>query len=147
MRKGVTLIELLIVVAIIAVIASISFPSLTAGMAGVRLSSASGSVASFLTSAMNQVDRHEQAAVIVIDPKRNAVSMFTAASGQKPQSELTMPQGVAIEGEEPRRFALFPGGAFPRINVILRSEKGARRSIAVDPVTAVPKIERISDAR
>jgi prepilin-type N-terminal cleavage/methylation domain-containing protein len=145
-RRGVTLLEMLIVVAIVAAIVSVSFPSLTAGLAGVRLSSAAGSAASFLTSALNNVDRREQAAAVVIAPKENALSVFTAASGDKPFKRLVMPAGVTIEGEEPRRFLLFPGGACPRIVVVLKNEKGARRSIRIDPVTAVPKIERMAAA-
>ena len=62
-RAGVTLIEMMIVVMIIAVIAGVSFPALTSGLSSVRLSSASGSSASFLAAAMNQVDRRELAAV------------------------------------------------------------------------------------
>jgi prepilin-type N-terminal cleavage/methylation domain-containing protein len=143
-RRGVTLLEMLIVVAIIAAIVSVSFPALTAGLAGVRLSSASGSVASFLTSALNNVDRREQAAAVLISPADNALSVFTAASGDKPSARLLMPAGVKIEGDESRRFLLFPGGACPRIVVILKNEKGARRSIRIDPVTAVPKIERLA---
>ncbi len=138
---------MLIVVSIIAAIASISFPALTAGLAGVRLASAVGSVASFLTSSMNNVDRREQAAAIVISPKENTVSVFTAASGDKASGKLDMPSGISIEGDEPRRFMLFPGGSFPRITLILRSEKGGRRSIQIDPVTAVPKIQRVSGAQ
>jgi type II secretory pathway pseudopilin PulG len=138
---------MLIVVSIIGVIASISFPALTAGLAGVRLASAAGSVASFLTSAMNNVDRREQAAAIVISPKENQLAVYTAASRDQPQSKLEMPSGITIEGEEPRRFHLFPGGSFPRIGIILRSEKGARRSIQIDPVTAVPKIQRVDGAQ
>jgi prepilin-type N-terminal cleavage/methylation domain-containing protein len=141
-KRGVTLLEMLIVVAIIAAIVSVSFPSLTAGLAGVRLSSAAGSVASFLTSALNTVDRREQAAAFVISPAENILSIFTAASGDKPSKKLAMPSGVTIEGDA-RRFLLFPGGACPRIVIFLRNEKGARRSIRIDPVTAVPKIERV----
>ncbi|MEP6714305.1 MAG: prepilin-type N-terminal cleavage/methylation domain-containing protein [Terriglobia bacterium] len=150
---GVTLIEMLIVVSIIAAIASISFPALTAGLAGVRLASSAGSVASFLTSSMNNVDRREQPAAIVIDPKENRLAVYTAASKDTPQSTLEMPPGIFIEGKEgkegddPRRFLLFPGGSFPHISVILRSEKGGRRSIEIDPVTAVPKIQRIDGVR
>ncbi len=59
-QSGVTLIELLIVLMIIAVIAGVSFPALTSGLSSIRLSSASGSAASFLTSAMNRVDRREE---------------------------------------------------------------------------------------
>ena len=46
-QSGVTLIEMMVVVVIVSIIASLSFPALTSGLAGVRLSSASGSAASF----------------------------------------------------------------------------------------------------
>lgn len=143
-RHGVTLLEMLVVVTIVAVIAGVSFPALTSGLAGVRLASAAGSTASFLTSTMNTVERHEQPAAIVITPKLNEIAVFTAASGDKPANKLDLPSGIVIEGEEPRRIFLYPGGAFPRISIVLRSEKGGRRSIEIDPVTAVPKIARVA---
>jgi len=137
------LIEMMIVVMIIAVIAGVSFPALTAGLASVRLTSASGSAASFLTSAMNRVERHEQAASIVISPKENVLAVYTAASGDKPDRSLRMPQGVTIEGDEPRRFLLMPGATAPRMTLVLRNEKGSRRSVQIDPTTGVPKVERV----
>jgi hypothetical protein len=137
---------MLIVAMIIAVIAGVSFPALTAGLSSVRLSSASGSTASFLTSAINHVERTEIAAAIVVSPKDNAIAMYTAASGEKPEKSMKMPQGVFIEGEE-KRFVLEPGGTFPRITVVLRSEKGARRSIRIDPATGVPNIQRVAEAK
>ena len=142
-KAGVTLIEMLIVVMIIGIIAGVSFPTLTAGLASVRLSSASGSAASFLTSAMDRVERRELSAAIVITPKENRMAVYTAASGDKPDTTLQMPQGVAIEGDEPRRFLLQPGGTFPRIMLVLRNEKGARRSVRIDPATGVPDIKRV----
>ena len=145
-RRGVTLIEMLIVVTIIGAIVSISFPSLTAGLAGVRLASSSSAVASFLTTSMNTVERREQAAAVVIDPKDNRLDLFTAVSGDKPIDTYRPPSGIGLEGDEPNRYLLFPGGAFPRISVVLRNDKGARRSIEIDPVTAIPQVRRIEDA-
>lgn len=145
-RQGVTLIEMLIVVAIMGAIASISFPALTSGLAGVRLSSASGSAASFLTAAMNNVERREQAAAIVVSPKENRMEVFTAASGEKPANTFQPPSSITFEGDEPHRYMLFPGGAFPRISLVLRNERGSRRSVEIDPVTAVPQVRRIEDA-
>jgi prepilin-type N-terminal cleavage/methylation domain-containing protein len=145
-QSGVTLIELLVVIAIASVIIGLSFPSLIGGLSGVRLVSASGSAASFLTAAMNDVERREQAAAIVISPKENRMDLFTSASGEKPAGTFQPPSGITFEGDEPHRYMLFPGGAFPRISVVLRNEKGSRRSVEIDPVTAVPQVRRIEDA-
>jgi prepilin-type N-terminal cleavage/methylation domain-containing protein len=143
LQSGVTMIEMLVVATIIAIIAGVSFPALTAGLDSVRLSSASGSAASFLTSTLNRVERREQAAAIVISPKDNLLAVYTAASGEKPERELRMPRGVTIEGDEPRRFLLMPGGTAPRMRLILRNGKGARRSVQIDPTTGVPKVQRV----
>jgi len=144
-QRGVTLLEMLIVVAIIATVSAVSFPALTSGLASVRLASAASGVASFLTSSMNTVERREQAAAIVITPKENRVDVFTAASGPKPSSTFQPPAGITFEGEDPHRYLLYPGGSFPRIAIVLRNGKGARRSVAIDPVTAVPQVTRLGD--
>jgi prepilin-type N-terminal cleavage/methylation domain-containing protein len=144
-QRGVTLLEMLIVVAIIATVAAVSFPSLSSGIASIRLSSAASGVASFLTSSMNTVERREQAAAIVINPRENRVDVFTAASGLKPSGSFLPPAGISFEGEDPHRYLLFPGGSFPRIAMVLRNDKGARRSVAIDPVTAVPKVTRLEE--
>jgi hypothetical protein len=137
---------MLIVVAIIGVVAAISFPSLTSGLAGIRLQSSSGELASFLSSSMNNVERREEAAAVVISPKANRLDIFTAASGEKPARSWQPASGILLEGDDPHRYLLFPGGVFPRISLVLRNEKGARRSVEIDPVTAVARVERIGDA-
>src|SRR5260370_208588 len=96
-RRGVTLLEMLIVVAIIAAIVSVSFPALTSGVGGGGVTCGWGSVASFLTSALNNVDRHEKPAALVISPHDNALMIFTAVSGDKPEKKLEMPSGVKIK--------------------------------------------------
>ena len=98
---------MLIVVTIIAVVAGVSVPSITTGLASVRLASAAGTVASFLTSSMNRVDRHEESAAIVITPEENALRVFTAASGDKPDRTLALPQGIHVEGDAPCRISSF----------------------------------------
>ena len=140
---GVTLIEMLVVIVIAAAVASVALPSVTTGLATVRLTSAASSVASFLSAAMNTVERREQPAEVLVAPKENLLAVYTAASGGKPAGKLDLPSGISIEGGDPRRFLLFPGGAPPRVTVVLRSQKGERRSIRIDPVTAVPQIERL----
>lgn len=134
---------MLITVMIIALIAGVSFPAMTAGLASVRLNSAAGSTASFLTATMNRVERRELAAAVAIVPNENRIAVYTAASGDRPDRTLEMPQGISIEGAAVQRFVLQPGGAFPRIALVLRNNKGARRSVQIDPATGVPEIQRV----
>ncbi len=134
---------MLIVVAIIAAIVSVSFPSLTAGLAGIRLTSEAGTVASFLTSTLNAVERREQPAAIVVSPAENALAVFTEASADKPWKKLLLSNGITLEAGESHRYLVMPGGACPRIRVVLRNERGAKRSVRIDPVTSVPQIERV----
>src|ERR1019366_8492227 len=80
---GVTLIEMLVVIVIAAAVASVALPSVTTGLATVRLTSAASSVASFLSAAMNTVERREQPAEVLVAPKENLLAVYTAASGGK----------------------------------------------------------------
>ena len=55
-----------------------------------------------------------------------------------------MPQGITIEGDEPRRFLLMPGATAPRMTLVLRNEKGARRSVRRS-IPPLPACRRFSD--
>jgi hypothetical protein len=58
-----------------------------------------------------------------------------------------MPRGITIEGTEPRRFLLMPGGTAPRMTLVLQNDKGARSSVQIDPAAGVPKVTRIESAK
>jgi prepilin-type N-terminal cleavage/methylation domain-containing protein len=148
--RGITLIELLVVVAIIGVIAGVSFPSVSAGMEGIRLTTASDSIASFLNSASNRAIRREQVIEVAISRKENTLWMYSSEPGF--EKKLEMPDGVAIqaiypaltdEGEGPRRFLILPGSSAPRIGVQVVNRKGNARLVQLDPMTGFPHVERV----
>ncbi|MCC7176624.1 MAG: prepilin-type N-terminal cleavage/methylation domain-containing protein [Bryobacterales bacterium] len=148
---GVTLLEMLIVVALIGLVVGISFPAVTAGVDSLRLSSAGDGAASLINGALNRADRRQEAVEIVIDTRQNA--LVAQGLGSDFRRRLEMPPGVRIAGvsppllaesDEPRRFVVYPGGAPPRISLDLVNAKGARRSVRVDPVTGVPQVERLA---
>lgn len=149
-QAGVTLIEMLVVVAIIGLMIAISFPSVTAGLDSVRMSSATGSVSAFLNSAVNRAER-QQPVALSISVKDNLIAMY----GNEPGSErkLKLPDGVsiqavlpALEGEtpdQPRQLILMPGGTAPAIGIVLANEHGTRRIVRLDPMTGYPRVESV----
>jgi prepilin-type N-terminal cleavage/methylation domain-containing protein len=148
-ESGVTLIELLIVVAIAGAMVSIVLPAFTNGLENMRLSQASDSVAAFLNGALNRAERRQQAMEITISPRENLILMRSADASFTRKLEL--PDGIRVEGTLPkppgdtgdaRGFLLLPGGTPPRIGVQLVNRRGQQRIVSIDPITGVPKIER-----
>ncbi len=146
--NGVTLLEMLIVVALIGLLAGISFPSVSAGLDAIRLASAGDQIAGFLNGALNRADRRQEAIEITIDPSRNALLARSARPGF--ERRLDLPDGVRIAAifppaanqDDPRHFLVYPGGTAPRVRLEIVNRKGGRRSIEIDPITGVPQIQR-----
>lgn len=137
-RHGVTLIEMLLVVAIVGLMAGLTLPSVASGLDSIRLRSAADSVASFLGAAANRAERRQQVMEVIISPEENNIQLYSTEPGYA--RKLDMPSGVKLMGDEPRRFVLMPGGTAPRIGIELRNTRGAHKTIRIDPVTGVPEI-------
>jgi len=151
-RRGITLLEMIVVVAIIGLMVGISFPSVTAGLESVRMVSAADSVAAFLNAAVNRAQRREEAVELVIDLKTARLAAFS--NDPSFHRELTLPDGIGIEAvlsgdaaerneEAERRIVLLPGGVVPGIGIQLLSKRGARRIIRLDPMTGYPRVESV----
>ena len=147
-KSGVTLVELLIVVAIAGVMAMVALPAFSSGLETMRLSQASDSVAAFLNGALNRAERRQQVLEIAFSTQDNRV-LLRSVDGVFSR-KLEMPDGIKIDAVLPRvpgdaagrRFLLLPGATAPRIGVQLANRRGARRIVSVDPITGVPRIER-----
>ena len=147
-RRGVTLVEMLIVVTIIGLIAGVSFPAISAGLDSLRLASASDALVSFLNAGLNRAERRQEGVEVAVSTKDNAVSLTSTSMARK----LEMPDGVTIqqvwpklaeETDAPRVFLLMPGGTIPRIGIEIANRRGAHRIVRVNPMTGVPEIERL----
>ena len=89
---GITLIEMIIVLAIIGLITAIAFPAVTSGLDSVRLSSASDSIVSFLNAGLNRAER-----------RQTPVEIYISIAGKQDQDycrdtvrELNMPETIHI---------------------------------------------------
>jgi prepilin-type N-terminal cleavage/methylation domain-containing protein len=142
-RAGITLIEMIVVMAIIGLVAGISFPAMSSGLDSVRMVSATDSVAAFLNAAVNRAQRRQEAVELMIDPKENRLSAFSNDPGFT--RELKLPDGIVIESdrEEIRRIVLLPGGSVPGIAIHLMNHRGGRRIVRLDPMTGYPRVESV----
>jgi prepilin-type N-terminal cleavage/methylation domain-containing protein len=151
-RRGITLVEMVVVVAIIALIVGISFPAASAGVDNVRIVSAGDSVATFLNAAVNRAERHQIPVALVIFPKEAKLNLYSNEPGFT--RELVMPDGVTIEAvlpaEEgidpslPRRILFLPGATVPAIAIQLANRRNAHRRIRLDPMTGFPRVESVT---
>ena len=153
-RRGVTLIEMVVVVAIAGLIVAVSLPSATAGIDSVRLVSASGSIASFLNAAVNRAERRQLPMEVLIEPKENRLTLYSNEPGYT--RELKMPDGIAIErvldgnavdpgdaDNPPYRLLLIPGASAPGIGIQIANRHGSRRVVRLDPMTGFPRVESV----
>jgi prepilin-type N-terminal cleavage/methylation domain-containing protein len=149
--RGVTLIELLIVMTLVALIAGLAFPAVASGLDTLRLRSASDSIVGFLNTAMDRAERRQKAVEVWISPHDNAL---TAVSGDASyQQRLDVPDPIHIVSIQPpapftdpsltRRFLLYPGGAPPRIAIEIANQSGRKRVISIDPITGFPRSEAV----
>ncbi len=145
-----TLIEMLIVVALISLFAGLMFPSVSSGLESLRLQQGSDGISGFLNTGLNRAERNRVVIEITIDKAQNTLTMYSTEPGFAKQ--LDMPDGVRIvevlppapeDVIAPRRFLIYPGGSPPRFGVEIENRRNARRIVRVDPVTGVPKVEKV----
>ena len=148
--RGITLVELLVVVAIISLMVGISFPAITSGIDSLRLNAATNGVVSFFNTALNRAERRQQVVAITISKTENEISMRSTEPGFS--RKLDIPQGVTItrifpelpdNPDAPRMFLLYPGGTVPRFGVQLMNRRNVERIVRVDPITGVPRVEQV----
>lgn len=145
-QSGITLIEMIIVLAIVGLITAVSFPAVTSGLDSVRLRGATDTIASFLNAGLNKAERSQTPVEIVISIAENKIKILLPERTR----ELPMPDSIRIvkihpellgTEEQDRSIVLYPNGAVPRFGVEIASSKGAHRIVRVDPITGVPQVE------
>ena len=148
--SGVTLMEMMVVMAIIGLITAISAPSITAGLDSIRMATASDSIAAFLNSAVNHCERRQQPVELIISQKESRLTAWSNEPGFT--HELTLPTGIVIEAVLPqipddvegvRRLILLPGATVPGIGIQFANHRGAHRIVRLDPMTGFPHVESV----
>jgi len=152
-RRGITLLEMLVVMCIVGLIVGVAMPSISAGLDSVRLATATSSVSGFLNAAVTRVERRRQPIEVVILPQENRIAIYSNEPGFT--RDLIMPDGVTIERVLPeeisgdagreRRILLLPGSTTPAMGVQLANRHGTRRIVRLDPMTGFPHVDNVEE--
>jgi prepilin-type N-terminal cleavage/methylation domain-containing protein len=153
-ERGITLLEMLVVVTLIALMAGLALPSFSGGMDALRLRSAAGSVAGALNFALRSAERRQLPVEVTISPSRSAVLVRSLASPQPKEfsfpPEVRVARVVPVDGGlagteqaamSDRILILDPQGAPPALLIELRTAKGASRLVRVDPLTNAARVQ------
>lgn len=147
-QRGVTLVEMIVVVALIALAAAISFPAVTSGIDSLRMRQATDTISSVLNQCLQRADRQQMPIELTISRRDN--SLYVRGAGPAPEKRIALPDGITIAAilppspfaDEPfRQILLVPGASVPRIGVLLINRKGLRRIVSVNPITGIPVVE------
>ena len=146
---GITLIEMLIVMALIALLAGMSYPSVSAGLDSLRLRSTSDAIIGFLNTALARADTRQQVVEILISPQDGTITATSGDGGFKKRLDVMSPIKIlSVQPElaadvqdqnQTRRFLVYPGGSVPKIAIEIGNSQGRRRLVSIDPVTGVPQ--------
>ena len=82
----------MVVVSIIGLIAAIVFPSFSAGIESVRMTSATDSIASFLNAGLDRADRRQQMIEITVSVPENSLTMRSTEPGFV--RSMVVPDGI-----------------------------------------------------
>lgn len=153
-QRGVTLIEMMVVVGILAIFAGLSFPSFTSGLDGLRLRNASDTVAASINSAVNSAERRQLPVQIALQPALNRIVL--RAAGSRADRVFELPPGIKIrrilpalfldEAQKDRYLIIYPNGAPPQLIVELENSRGSLRQVKLDPITGVAQVADLAAA-
>jgi prepilin-type N-terminal cleavage/methylation domain-containing protein len=149
-RKGVTLIEMLVVVTIIGLLLAVVAPSFGSGIDSIRLNGAADSLVAFLNAAQNASEGRQT--VVEVSIERAERRIITRSNSSVFNRTYQLPEGVSIAEvrpavanlppDQPYRFLLLPGSGMPRINVVLENARGGALQVMMDPINGNPRIEK-----
>jgi len=152
-QRGISLLELMIVLMVVSLMVGITYPSIGAGLDSLRLRSAADQAASLLTQGIARVERTQSPLELLAD--RAAGRLVLRDLTGRFAREQKLDAGIRIAeilpplpaaGEETSRLVLLaPGEPFPAIGLVLANDRGQRRLVRIDPLTAMAVVETPPD--
>jgi type II secretion system protein H len=146
--RGVTLLELLIVVVLASILLSLVFPSIRAGMGTMALRSSAQRLAAAARFARDQAIYRQRPFLLEINGETGTVSVLDSDGGSRSfelPAEVRVGSASPFETDGTSRIQsfLFPSdGSSVPFRVILESSR-RRVEVRMDPLTGFPKVSEL----
>ena len=144
-KKGFTLIEIMIVIAIMALVLAVGVPSIFRAAERDSLRAVVNGIVEACSMARAQAILSGQTQELIIRPLDGAIS---APGMSEPvvipnfvQIELLGVNFVELQTAEEARVRFFPNGTSDEFTIVLRSDKNEWRKISLETVTALADVE------
>jgi general secretion pathway protein H len=143
-QLGVTLIEMLVVVAIIAIAGAIVLPGVTTGLENLKLRTTAERLGNTFRFARETALRRQVICQVTVDPQRRTVALEQVSAERGPASAAgtrswEMPAGIQVRLERARAFVFAPGGG-PNISLTLVNSRGRAALVELDVLTGLPRV-------
>jgi general secretion pathway protein H len=144
--EGVTLLELLVVVALASILLAVVFPSVGSGLTTLELRTSAQRLAAAARYARDQAVYRKTAFHLEIDSEAGRVAVMDLQG--RARRAFNLPASVRVESILPpqeeassrvRRFLFMPDGAAPAFEVVLANQRREMR-VVNDPLTGAAKV-------
>jgi general secretion pathway protein H len=145
LSRGVTLLELLIVMALATMLLALVFPSIRSGMGTLALHSSAQRLAAAAKFARDQAIYRQKPFLLEIDAAAGTVSVLDSDGGSRSfelPPEVRVGRILPLEPDAPsqrRTFLFSPDGSSVPFQVILENPR-RRVAVSTDPLTGFPQI-------
>jgi len=145
-ESGVTLLELLVVVALASIMLAVVFPSVGSGLTTLELRTSAQRLAAAARYARDQAVHRQTAFHLEIDSGAGRVAVMDLQGNARRAFDL--PASVRVESVLPlqeeaasrvRRFLFMPDGAAPAFVVVLANQRREMRGVS-EPLTGAAKV-------
>lgn len=153
-RRGFTLIEVLVVLVLMAALAAVTAPSIGRGFGAIELQTTARQIAAMLRLARMKAVREQQIFLVGFDLEKNEVELTREDLGFRKTFEL--PESVTIQkvtrtGEEPISDVkvschFVPNGLSESFEVWLRTKRGRELKVVQDSFLKSPRIEDVEES-
>jgi len=147
LKKGFSLLELIVVLVLLALAAGVVMPSFSRGLRGLQLETSGRDLMTRMRHARSQAIAKQKVFRIILrkDEDETVPDYYIFADEFEQQiRKFVLPEGVSVQTEDdvefPLRINFYANGRSSGATFSLKRETGRQMKIWVDPITGFPKV-------